>query len=116
LMNPRCGSMNVELYRHDVAFGEIFGFANTRFDWHNVAAILGKQGRLPRGGADPNMDWNHAPAICHDARYGSQVVALLGWNGHEVPWGWAFPEPDRAVEFDVHSFSLSHPTAVSAAW
>src|SRR6266540_981051 len=101
-------STNFESYRHLVAFLKIFCFSDTRFDGHNVAAIFGKQGRLPIAVADPNMYRNHSPAIRHESYYGFQVAALLRRNGNEVPWGGAVPVPNFAVELDVHCYSISH--------
>jgi hypothetical protein len=91
--------------RDSVAFLKLFGFADTGFDRHKVAVLFGKQGCLPRGFADPNLYRKHAPTIGYKAGYGFQVTALLQRNGHEKPGSRATPEPDYAIEFNVHGYS-----------
>jgi len=114
---PTAVSMNFEPYSHFIAFFKIFCFSNTRFDGHKIAAIFGKQGSRPRGLADLNMYWNHSPTIGHESWYRFQLAALFLWNGNEVPWGRTSPEPDDAVELDVHFYSISNtrrPASLSA--
>src|SRR5512133_1971705 len=101
-------SKNFQVYSYLVAFHKIFYLSHNRFDGHNITAILREQGSLPLGFADPHMDRDHAPAICHKSRYGFQVAALFRWNGNEVPRGWTLPEPNLTVERNVHRYSISN--------
>jgi len=97
---------NFEPYSYVVAFLKIFCFSDTRFDGNNVAAIFWKQGSLPPGFTYPNMYGNHPPSIGHESSYRFQIMALLRRNGNEEPWGRTPPEPNFAVEFDIHWYSM----------
>jgi hypothetical protein len=100
--------LNFESYSDFVAFVKVFCFSDTRFDGHNVAAIFGKQGSLPLGFTDPNMYRDHSPAIRHESYDGFQAAGQLRGNGNEEPWGGAIPEPNLAIELDVHWHSISN--------
>ena len=101
-------STNFELYSHFVAFFKIFCFSDTCFDGYNITAIFGEQGSFPLGFADPNIYRNHSPAIRHESHYCIQGAGLLRRYGNEEPWGGAFPEPNFAVELDVHRYITSN--------
>src|SRR5512139_2674702 len=95
------------MHGHIVAYFKVFCFSSVRFDGHNVTAILGPQRSFPLGLADADDHRDHPPAISHDPGYGLQVAGLLVRDCHEEPGGGAFPEPDPAVELDVHWYDIS---------
>lgn len=94
--------INDDLYGHGVAFVKILGFADAGFDGHDVVFLFGEQGGLIEGFADPHLHRQHAPTIGHEVGYNFQVAALLQGDGHEEPGRGATPEPDYALELDIH--------------
>ena len=101
-------SMDFESYSDCVAFLKIFGFANTRFDGHNITVIFRPQGSLPFGFADSNRYGDHSPAIGHQAGDGVDITALFFRNSHEEPRCGSPPKPNYATELDVHWHSISN--------
>jgi hypothetical protein len=44
----------------------------------------------------------------YEPRYSFQDAALLLRNGHEEPWGGSLPEPDLAVELNIHGHTMAN--------
>jgi len=108
LEDETCHLMDFDLYGHLIAFVEVFLFADTRLDRHEVAAIFGEQGSSVLGFTNPHMDGNHAPAVGHEAGDGFYRAAVLGRNRDEKPRGGSAPEDDPSAELDVHGWSISN--------
>ena len=99
-------SANFKAQGHMIAFFKVFHFSDTGFDGHKVTSLLGDQGCLKLGFADPNSDRDHTPSICHHSRNGFYILGMVFGNGDEEPWGGSSPEPYLAAELDDHELII----------
>ena len=95
-------SVNFEPDRYRIPFLQAFNLSNAGLDRYQVAAVLGEEGGGVFGAADAHMDGNNSPALRHQAGDRFQVAGWLLGNGHKEPGSGTAPEPDLALELDVH--------------
>src|SRR5690606_21755256 len=88
-----------EANRHVATFLKTFCVSHTGFDGQYVTPILRKQRGGPPCATDLRTRRDHSPAIRHESRDGTQIVALLRGYAHKIPRRRTFPEPDLAIEF-----------------
>jgi len=73
---------------------------------HQVTSIFWKERRAPTRALDRGLHRHDSPAVGHEWRDRSDLLALLFGHGDEVKGRRPAPEPDLAIKTDPHAGRL----------